>query len=301
MSPSKTTKVVESPIPAETFLETVAADANFNGGTDSPPVMTIPEGVSAADVAAQIMAAMPSGTVGKVVAEARMEQEMRVADLGRELAEPFPKEMLRFHAGKKLTYIPVAEVIARMNRVLGVDCWNSEVIRVWREDDQPDWVLAHVRVTATIDGRTVFHDGVGGQQVKKLRSGNGVVDLGDEYKGAMSDALKKACQGFGVGIDLARTDDALAVEESYLASANAVTVDPASTDNAMADAVSSETWATFQSKMKALSADEKKAAREWWTANYGDYGNPSAKISTEDQILALIAQIDRIALTDASA
>lgn len=233
--------------------------------------------------------------VEEVIAEARLEQELQVADLHRELAAPFPKEMLRFHAGKKLTYIPVAEVIARMNRVLGVDNWNSEVIRVWREDDQPDWVLAHVRVTATIHGRSVFHDGVGGQQVKKLRNGTGVVDLGDEYKGAMSDALKKACQGFGVGIDLARTDDALAVEDSY-AQGTDITEQPASSSNAMADAVSADTWNAFVALMKACSDDEKAAVREWWKANYGDYGNPSADLSTEDQILALNATINLIRL-----
>jgi hypothetical protein len=215
------------------------------------------------------------------------------------LAEPFPKEMLRFHQGKKLTYIPVAEVIARMNRVLGVDGWSSEVVRIWREDDQPDWVLAHVRVTATIDYKQIVHDGVGGQQVKKLRNGTGVVDLGDEYKGAMSDAFKKACQGFGVGIDLARTDEALAVEESYAAPTvemTATTINPASSENAMADAVSVETWTKFQAAMGSLNADEKAAVREWWQANYGDYGNPSADLSTEDQIVALNATIALIRL-----
>lgn len=239
--------------------------------------------------------------VDEIIADARFERDSQVAELGRELAEPFPKEMLRYHAGKKLTYIPVAEVIARMNRILGVDCWNSEVIRVWREDDQPDWVLAHVRVTATIDGRQVFHDGVGGQQVKKLRSGNGVVDLGDEYKGAMSDALKKACQGFGVGIDLARTDEALAVEESYLAPVSDITPNPASAENAMANAVSAETWAAFQQRMSELSKDEKAAVREWWNTNYGDYGNPSATLSTEDMIVDVLTQIAMIHLDAATA
>ena len=233
-------------------------------------------------------------TVEEILDEHIAGRAERTAAIHAGLAEPFPKEMLRFHQGKKLTYIPVAEVIARMNRVLGVDGWTSEVVRVWREDDQPDWVLAHVRVTATIEGRAVFHDGVGGQQVKKLRSGSGVVDLGDEYKGAMSDALKKACQGFGVGIDLARTDDALAVEESY--ATPAVTEQPASNGNAMADAVSVETWNTFVAAMKACTDDEKAAVREWWQANYGEYGNPSADVSTEDQIVALNATISLIRL-----
>jgi hypothetical protein len=265
------------------------------------PITPEVEEISPIPAEAILEAAGLTDAVEQVLNDERAQRAQLVADIGRELAEPFPKEMLRYHQGKKLTYIPVAEVIARMNRVLGVDGWNSEVIRVWREDDQPDWVLAHVRVTAVIDYKHIIHDGVGGQQVKKLRNGNGVVDLGDEYKGAMSDALKKACQGFGVGIDLARTDEALAVEESYATAAAEITADPASNENAMADAVSAETWAAFQTKMKSLGADEKKAVREWWSANYGAYGNPSAKISTEDQIQDLITEMNRIALTDAEA
>jgi hypothetical protein len=49
----------------------------------------------------------------------------------------------------------------------------------------------------------VTRDGVGGQTIKRKRDG-GIVDLGDEYKGAVSDALKKAAQSFGVGLYLAR-------------------------------------------------------------------------------------------------
>jgi len=218
-----------------------------------------------------------------------------MSDVSAGLSEAFPKSMLRYHQGKKLTYVPVAEVIARMNRVLGVAGWSSEVVRVWREPDHADWVLAHVRVTAMIDGFVVVHDGVGGQQVKKLRSGAGVVDLGDEFKGAMSDAFKKACQGFGVGLELARTDDALAAEEAHYRNDD-ITETPASAGNAMADAVSAETWKKFQAAMKELSDDEKAAVREWWASNYGDSGNPSADISTEDQIVALNATISLIRL-----
>jgi hypothetical protein len=49
----------------------------------------------------------------------------------------------------------------------------------------------------------ITRDGVGGQTIKRKRDG-GIVDLGDEYKGAVSDALKKAAQSFGVGLYLAR-------------------------------------------------------------------------------------------------
>lgn len=146
------------------------------------------------------------------------------------LAEPFAPEQLRHHEGKGLTYVPISEVIARLNRVLGVGNWSYEVKRTWEAGEQPTdtgvypaWVMAHVTLTANIRSASLAEDefayspvarvdGVGGQQVKLLRNGSGVVDLGDEYKGAVSDALKKAAQHLGVGLELARKDEAMAYE-----------------------------------------------------------------------------------------
>jgi hypothetical protein len=59
-----------------------------------------------------------------------------------ELAEPFPQELLRENKAKGLTYVPIAEVIARLNRVLGVPNWSTSIVRTWREPDHPDWVLS---------------------------------------------------------------------------------------------------------------------------------------------------------------
>jgi hypothetical protein len=71
------------------------------------------------------------------------------------LAEPFPPEVERTltKSGTRLTYIPISEVIARLNRVLGVANWSSETVDVHRDHLDPDWVVAHVRVTAVVDGR----------------------------------------------------------------------------------------------------------------------------------------------------
>ena len=134
-------------------------------------------------------------------------------DLYSLLSEPFPREMERTvsKSGRSLTYIPISEVIARLNKVIGLNNWSSEIVSVGRDSVDTDWVIAHVRLTAIVNGETITKDGVGGQQVKYTKAGK-VLDLGDEFKGAMSDALKKAAQQLGVGLYLARDDAALEVE-----------------------------------------------------------------------------------------
>lgn len=135
------------------------------------------------------------------------------------LSEPFPREVERQlkKGGASLTYIPVSEVITRLNKVLGVDMWSYEVVSYGRDSLDPDYIVAHVRLTVTFvptdsaPALTVVKDGIGGQKIKRTRAGD-IVDLGDEMKGAVSDALKKAAQHFGVGIYLARSEEAMNLE-----------------------------------------------------------------------------------------
>lgn len=131
------------------------------------------------------------------------------------LSEPFPQEMERSlnKGGTNLTYIPVSEVINRLNKVLGVDKWSFTVIRCERDALDPDFIVAHVRLEYSIsDSRSVARDGIGGQKIKRTKQG-GIVDLGDEFKGAISDALKKAAQTLGVALYLARSEDAIEIEQ----------------------------------------------------------------------------------------
>jgi hypothetical protein len=114
--------------------------------------------------------------------------------------------------GTKLTYVPVSEVIQRLNDVLGLTAWSWETDRVWRDEHDPEWVIATGKLTATIDGVTATKAGEGGVRVKKMKSGE-PVDLGDEFKGAASDALKKAAQKFGVALYLSRKPEARRYEE----------------------------------------------------------------------------------------
>ena len=122
-----------------------------------------------------------------------------------QLAAKFPKkiEASLSKGGKPLTYIPVSAVISRANEVLGLG-WSYQVMSTERDDD---WIIAHVRVTVVNGEGCSMRDGFGGQQIKHTRAG-AILDLGHEYKGAVSDALKKGLQAFGVALYLA-SDESL--------------------------------------------------------------------------------------------
>ena len=132
------------------------------------------------------------------------------------LSEPFPQEMERTlnKGGTNLTYIPVSEVINRLNKVLGADSWSFIVVKCERDAIDPDFIVAHVRIDyKTSESGVISRDGIGGQKIKRTKQGS-IVDLGDEFKGAISDALKKAAQTMGVGLYLARSDEAIEIEQA---------------------------------------------------------------------------------------
>ena len=194
-----------------------------------------------------------------------------------ELAEPFPAELLRENPAKRLTYVPIAEVIARLNRVLGVQNWSTEILRAWREPDHPDWVISQVRLTIRIGSQTISREGIGGQLVKFRKSGD-VVDLGDEFKGAYSDALKKAAQSLGVGLELARTDEALAyVEDAYEAPAEPTP--------------ESKIYTVLKGHIDSMSPDQKTALKTWWGVMYPGQGAPSTTSSLDALNAAIIEAV----------
>jgi len=133
------------------------------------------------------------------------------------LSEHFPKEVERElrKGGALLTYIPVSEVITRLNRVVGVDRWSYTILNCERDAGDPDFAVAHVRLSVTfVDDtgeRVVTKDGIGGQRIKRKKDGE-LLDLGDDMKGAVSDALKKAAQSLGIGLYLARSEEAMYLE-----------------------------------------------------------------------------------------
>lgn len=205
-------------------------------------------------------------------------------NIASELSEPFRPEAERVivKSGTKLTYLPVAEVITRLNSVLGVGNWSSTIVKCERDQHDPDFVVAHVRIDAVIDGTQVAHEGFGGQKVKRLRSGD-IMDLGDEFKGAVSDALKKAAQQFGVGLYLARHDDIIEAEQ---AAQSAPTI----------DADVQEKWENLKSFTSKMTSEQLDALNSFWAEHAGGRPKPTVATATADDLDALIGECLRLSL-----
>lgn len=126
-----------------------------------------------------------------------------------QLEQPFDPALLG-DDGNGHTIVPVAEVVGRLNRVLGVTGWSYEILSLKRDDLEPEWWVSTVRLTAEIDGKTTFRDGSGGgDTARKRKDPHEVVDVGNDVKSAVSSALKKAAWHMGVGLYLSRKESAV--------------------------------------------------------------------------------------------
>lgn len=134
-------------------------------------------------------------------------------DLLKQLSTPFPEELegTLNKGGMAFRFVSVNEVIARLNEVLGVENWNFEIISCERTLEGGDNIIAHVRLSAYVNDKLLQRDAYGGAEVKAKKNG-GLLDLGNDHKIAVSDALKKAASMIGVGLYLYRSEEALAHE-----------------------------------------------------------------------------------------
>lgn len=200
-----------------------------------------------------------------------------MSDLYQKLSEQFPREMERTlnKGGTNLTYIPVSEVINRMNKILGVENWSFSIKGYTEIGDS---IVAHVSVVATINGNVVTRDGVGGQKIKRIKATGIAVDYGDEVKGAVSDALKKAVQTLGVGLYLARSEDAIEIE-SVIDASNT----PPSEHETM--------WENFKGMSKSLTKTQRDQLAKVWAEAYGDKPKPTSASDVDAETLEfLVAQ-----------
>lgn len=205
-----------------------------------------------------------------------------MSDILAQLSEPFPREVERSmkKGGTSLTYIPISEVITRLNTVLGIENWSYEVRDCHRDALDPEWVIAHVRLTVVIDSNVVYKDGFGGQKIKRMKNGD-PVDLGDEMKGAVSDSLKKAAQALGVGLYLARSDESLQLEQEI------------AEEEAIAPAVKAA-WESFTSVVSSLNADQKAKLNEFWMEFSGNRPKPQQDTATVADLTALSEEAIRL-------
>lgn len=208
-----------------------------------------------------------------------------MSEIYNRLVEPFAPEMERTlnKGGTRLTYIPVSEVITRLNRVFGVGGWSSQIVSCKRDDLDPDYIVASVTLSARVadsddvTGGWISHDGIGGQKIKRTKSGD-IVDLGDEMKGAVSDALKKAAQQFGIGLYLARDADAIEMEMAEYAEP-----EPLSEFD--------EQYERFMSLRKELDNEQVKKLRDWWEGYAGGRPVPKRSEMTIEELQDMTVQV----------
>ena len=130
-----------------------------------------------------------------------------------DLARPFDRQLVQNtqKGGRSFTYIPASEVIVRLNKVLGPANWSSEA----EAHRDGDWVIARVTLTAKFQDGICHATQYGGQEIKKYAKGDRagqIMDLSSDFKGAVSDALKKCAQQLGVGLYLSRPEGAASIE-----------------------------------------------------------------------------------------
>lgn len=222
--------------------------------------------------------------------ERRAEMRKNAMSLLGDLSEPFPPEVERElkKGGTYLTYIPVSEVITRLNKIFGPMGWSSKIIKCERDALDPDFIVAHVRLTVlgspSLGGWDPVHkDGFGGQKIKRTKAGE-IVDLGDEFKGAVSDALKKAAQQLGVALYLSRSDEALSLEIEQEAASGGPDIDPKV----------AALWSQFRELSSSFTAEEKAILGDFWEQYSNGAPKPTIETATPQIVMALIEECTRI-------
>lgn len=125
-------------------------------------------------------------------------------ELKQQLEKAFPAKAIkkrRGPGGKELSYAPVAFYIARLNECFG-NGWGFEITA---REHHADQVIVEGRLIA--DG--VVKSGIGGAELRRGRDGE-LMSLGDAFKAASSDCLKRCCRLWGIGLGLYEDDEAVA-------------------------------------------------------------------------------------------
>jgi hypothetical protein len=117
-------------------------------------------------------------------------------DIRTALLAPLPPEALKQHPTRSyLTTINAIYVTERFNDVFGLDGWKfrTEIVK-----DDGKWVVVQVFFTATtmMDIDTIPYEA---SIERSAFGGNDNEDVGDRYKGAVTDALTKIGSMLGVG------------------------------------------------------------------------------------------------------
>lgn len=109
--------------------------------------------------------------------------------------------------GRLLLYTDGAYVIKTLNQAFG---WNwdfdTDQAEVLYVGERPFEVKCRGRLTVRVGETTIFKVQYGCQPIEILKDGSAPVSLGDAFKGAATDALKKCASLLGIALDLYDSD-----------------------------------------------------------------------------------------------
>ena len=190
----------------------------------------------------------------------------------KQLSTPFPAELegTLNKGGVAFRFVSVNEVIARLNDVLGFENWNFEVLSCERSLEGGDNVIAHVRLTAVVNDRLFKREAYGGAEVKAKKNG-GLLDLGNDHKIAISDALKKAASMMGVGLFLYRSEEALVHEAKE-------EINPEV----------QQLWDNFTSLIAKFDKSQKDEIAVFWKEHAGERAKPTRETANVEDLTALL-------------
>lgn len=99
--------------------------------------------------------------------------------------------------GGNFSYYKGSDVIKRLNESFN-HSWSSEKLEVETIEDQ---VLMLVSLTVYCNGGDVItHQGYGSADIARSRTDKKIINIGNTYKSAFTNALKKAAEQFGIGL-----------------------------------------------------------------------------------------------------
>lgn len=137
-------------------------------------------------------------------------QSRQLEAIKRILSQRTPEGEIRERAGRggmKLKYTDGAYVIRTLNEALGWD-WDfvADSEELIMNGDKPFEVKVRGTLTVRMDGRAITKTQYGCQPIEFLRDGTKPVSIGDAYKGAATDAMKKCASLLGIALDLYDSD-----------------------------------------------------------------------------------------------
>jgi len=119
------------------------------------------------------------------------------------LNKPVEPRTRKGKGGVTFSYVTGTSVVDALNEAFEYE-WSSEVMETTKEDG---YVITRVRISVNLknpDGSTstVYKEAFGGAEIKKRSSDGSYLDLSNDYKTAMTSALKKAAEQFGIALHL---------------------------------------------------------------------------------------------------